>query len=155
MDISIPLQDEITKELEKLNEMEVGTEEYQKTISGLNVLMSRYIDYQKTNNESCHQFRIEAQSKSEHELKKEEIELKKRQLELEAEAQKFERESKEKQEVEDRKDRLIKNCISIAGIVLPCLITVWGTVKSFEFEKEGTITTIMGRGFLNKLLPKK
>lgn len=56
---------------------------------------------------------------------------------------------------EEKKDRLIRNIISGAGIVLPILVTVWGTKKSFEFEKEGTITTIMGRGFINKLLPKK
>lgn len=67
----------------------------------------------------------------------------------------IEHEEKEKQVQRDEKDRLIKNIIAVAGIVLPCIITVWGTCKSFEFEKEGTITTIMGRGFVNKLLPKK
>ena len=67
----------------------------------------------------------------------------------------IEHEEKAKQVERDEKDRLIKNIISVAGIVLPCILTVWGTCKSFEFEKEGTITTIMGRGFINKLLPKK
>lgn len=56
---------------------------------------------------------------------------------------------------EEKKDRLIRNIISGAGVVLPIFVTIWGTKKSFEFEKEGTITTIMGRGFINKLLPKK
>lgn len=56
---------------------------------------------------------------------------------------------------EDKKDRLIKNCISVAGIIIPVGVTIWGVLKSFEFEKEGTITTMMGRGFINKLLPKK
>lgn len=56
---------------------------------------------------------------------------------------------------EEQKDRLIKNCIAVAGIVIPSIITVWGTLKSLKFEEEGTITTIMGRGFVNKLLPKK
>ena len=56
---------------------------------------------------------------------------------------------------EDQKDRLIKNCIAVAGIVIPAVITVWGTVKSIKFEETGTITTIIGRGFINKLLPKK
>ena len=57
--------------------------------------------------------------------------------------------------VDDKKDRLIKNCINVATILIPTAVTIWGTLKSFEFEKEGTITTIMGRGFINKLLPKK
>lgn len=55
----------------------------------------------------------------------------------------------------ENKDRFIRNCIAVAGIVIPTVVTIWGTKKSFEFEKEGTITTIMGRGFINKLLPKK
>lgn len=56
---------------------------------------------------------------------------------------------------EDKKDRLVKNCIAVAGIIVPVGVTIWGVLKSFEFEKEGTITTMMGRGFINKLLPKK
>ena len=58
-------------------------------------------------------------------------------------------------EEEGRKDRLIRNCISIGGIVLPIVVTIWGTLKTLKFEETGTVTTIMGRGFINKLLPKK
>lgn len=64
-------------------------------------------------------------------------------------------EMKQKQMDEDKKDRRVRNGIAVAGIVVPSLLTIWGTLKSFEFEKEGTVTTILGRGFLNKLLPKK
>lgn len=56
---------------------------------------------------------------------------------------------------DERKDRVVKNVISVVGIAVPIVVTIWGTKKSFEFEKEGTITTIMGRGFIQKLLPKK
>lgn len=73
------------------------------------------------------------------------------------EMEKLDNEVKDKSETqkEEKKDRLIRNIISGATVVLPILVTIWGTKKSFEFEKEGTITTIMGRGFINKLLPKK
>lgn len=74
---------------------------------------------------------------------------------IELEKINIEVESKTDTRLDDQKDRLIKNCIAAAGIVVPSLITIWGTLKSMEFEKEGTITTIMGRGFINKLLPKK
>lgn len=61
-----------------------------------------------------------------------------------------------KQQIEDEnKDRLVKNIIAAAGIVIPVGVTIWGTLMSFKFEEEGTITTIMGRGFINKLLPRK
>ena len=55
----------------------------------------------------------------------------------------------------NRRVELVKEIVAGAGIVLPIAVTIWGTFKSFEFEKEGTISTIMGRGFINKLLPKK
>ena len=56
---------------------------------------------------------------------------------------------------DEKKDRLIKNILNAAGIVLPLVVTIWGTKVSLKFEEEGTFTTIMGRGFINKLLPKK
>ena len=62
---------------------------------------------------------------------------------------------KEQEMADDKKDRVVKNIISAAGILLPLAVTVWGTVVSLKFEEEGTFTTIMGRGFVNKLLPKK
>lgn len=51
----------------------------------------------------------------------------------------------------DKRDRLIKNIISCAGIGLPLLVTIWGTIVSLNFEKEGVVTTGAGRGFINKL----
>lgn len=62
---------------------------------------------------------------------------------------------REKQMKDEQKDRLIKNILGAAGIALPLLVTVWGTKVSLKFEEEGTFTTIMGRGFIQKLLPKK
>ena len=56
---------------------------------------------------------------------------------------------------DERKDRIVKNAISVAGIVVPLGVAIWGTVVSINFEKEGTVTTILGRGWINKLLPKK
>ena len=62
---------------------------------------------------------------------------------------------KEQQMKDEKKDRLVKNIIGAAGVVLPLIVTIWGTKVSLKFEEEGTFTTIMGRGFINKLLPKK
>lgn len=81
------------------------------------------------------------------------IELKK--LEIESVDKTIEHDLKREQMKDEKKDRVVRNCISGAGIVIPVLVTIWGTVKSFEFEKEGTITTTIGRGFINKLLPRK
>lgn len=80
------------------------------------------------------------------EIEKHEAEMKEREAE---------RLAKNIQVAEEQKDRVVKNYISAGGVVLPLLVTIWGTLKSFKFEQDGTVTTIMGRGFINKLLPKK
>lgn len=56
---------------------------------------------------------------------------------------------------DERKDRIVKNVLTGVSVVGGFAITIWGTIKSIKFEETGTITTIMGRGFINKLLPKK
>ena len=55
----------------------------------------------------------------------------------------------------EKTDRLVKNILTGASIVIPSVLTVWGTCKSIKFEETGTFTTIMGRGFISKLLPRK
>ena len=123
MKIKETLYKEIEDELQALNEIEVGTDEYKSSVDGVTKLLDRAI-----------------------EIEKHEAEMKEREAE---------RIAKNIQVAEEQKDRVVKNYISAGGVVLPLLVTIWGTLKSFEFEKDGTVTTIMGRGFINKLLPKK
>ena len=123
MKIKETLYKEIEDELQALNEIEVGTDEYKSSVDGLTKLLDRAI-----------------------EIEKHEAEMKEREAE---------RIAKNIQVAEEQKDRVVKNYISAGGVVLPLLVTIWGTLKSFKFEKDGTVTTIMGRGFINKLLPKK
>ena len=127
MSMKTLLNEEIENEFKLLGKMQPGTEEYKTTVDGLTKLVDRAIEIDKANNEN-----------------REKIELRE-----------FDEQFRLIQAGSESRDRLIKNCIAIAGIVIPSVITIWGTVKSIEFEKEGTITTIMGRGFINKLLPKK
>lgn len=60
----------------------------------------------------------------------------------------------EKQMIEDRKSRIVKNLIDIGGVVLPLAVTVWGAKVSFKFEETGTITSAAGRQFIQKLFKK-
>ena len=57
----------------------------------------------------------------------------------------------EKQMEEDRKSRLVKNCIDVGSVVLPLAVTIWGAKASFKFEETGTITTSVGRKFMDKI----
>lgn len=121
------LHEEIVNGFTNLNELEVGTEKREKAVNELTKLVDRAIEIDKLN--------------IEHEEK-----VKNREIEIDF---------RNRQMAEERKDRIVRNSIAAAGIVIPSLITIWGTVKSLRFEQEGTVTTIMGRGFINKLLPKK
>ena len=75
------------------------------------------------------------------------IEIKKMEADEEA--------KKEEQKRQDNKDRW-QNGIAIAGIVVPSAISVYGICKTFKFDDAGgIISSTLGRGFLNKLIPKK
>lgn len=71
------------------------------------------------------------------------------------EADKLEKIERQKQAKDEKIDRWVRNGISLAGILLPLGVTIWGTVVSLKFETEGSVTSMIGRGFINKLLPKK
>ena len=121
------LHEEIQDGFDALSKMERGTEIHKTTVDEVAKLFDKAIEIEK--------IEIEAKDKA----KSREIEASLKQAQME----------------EDRKDRRVKNGIAIGGIVLPLAVTIWGTFKTLKFEEEGTVTTIMGRGFINKLIPKK
>lgn len=127
MNIEKQLHVEIAKEIEELARLQLGSEEYKATVDGVTKLMDRAIEMERLN--------VDIQDKEE--LRENDKDLRLKTL------------------TDERNDRFVKNCLTAAGILIPTIVTIWGTLKSIEFEKEGTITTIMGRGFIQKLLPKK
>lgn len=128
MDIQTMLTDEIVREFDKLGEMEdLGDDKYRTTVDGITKLVDRAITMEK--------FSIENEDK--------------------LNAQEFERDVKLKEMKHEQIDCIVKNVLTGIATIGGITLTVWGTFKSFEFEKEGTITTAMGRGFIQRLLPKK
>ena len=121
------LHEEIQDGFDALSKMERGTEIHKTTVDEVAKLFDKAIEIEK----------IEIEAKEKAKSREIEASLKKAQME------------------EDRKDRKLKNGIAIGGIVLPLAVTIWGTFKTLKFEEEGTVTTMMGRGFINKLIPKK
>lgn len=127
MRIETLLRDEIQNEFEDLKQMELGSETYKTTVDGLTKLVDRAIEMEKMESE----------------------------LQERIDNRETDNDLKLKQMKDEKTNRFVTNAIAIAGIVIPSLLTVWGTMKTLKFEEEGTVTTIMGRGFINKLLPKK
>ena len=121
------LNEEIADELKLLKNASMGTDEYKTAVDGVSKLMDRAIELKKIESDMCN--KIDSQDE--------------------------ERKIKIAQLNEEKKSRQIQNLISIAGIVVPTVLTIWGTVTSFKFERDGNITTIMGRGFIQKMIPKK
>lgn len=73
---------------------------------------------------------------------------------IEIEKFNIEQDAKEDLAKEEKIDRIVKHVISFTGIAVPTALTIWGTLASFAFEKDNTVSTLIGRGFINKLLPK-
>ena len=120
------LHEEIQNEFEELKKIEVGSDEYKTAVDGLTKLMDRAIEIDKLNVGA--EERLDARN----------IDAELRQEQLEA----------------DVKDRKVRNAISLAGIVIPTAVTIWGTLKSLKFEETGTITTNAGRNFINRIFKK-
>ena len=127
MTIEELLEDELDAEFETLRTAKVGSEEHKAAGEMLVKLLDRKIEMDKVEND----FKDKTAIRENEQI------------------------MKEKQLEDEKKDRLIKNILSAAGIALPILVTIWGTKVSLKFEETGSFTTIMGRGFINKLLPKK
>ena len=121
------LHEEIQDGFDALSRMERGTETHKTTVDEVAKLFDKAIEIEK----------LEMEAKEREKAREIEASLKRAQME------------------EDRKDRRVKNGIAVGGIVLPLAVTIWGTFKTFRFEETGTVTTMMGRGFINKLIPKK
>ena len=127
MSVKRLLNDEIVSEIENLNKVPLGSEEHKIAADALAKLLDKSIEMDKLDLE----YQDKADSReAANNLKRIEIE-------------------------EEKKDRRVKNILTGVSVVGGFAVTIWGAIKSLEFEKTGTITTIMGRGFIQKLLPKK
>lgn len=127
MNIETSLHTEIGERITELAKFKAGTEEYKSGVDGLAKLMDRAIEMERID--------IEVQEK--------------------AESRELDEKLKLKQMKAERIDRIVGWIIKAIEIGVPVAVTIWGVKASFKFEETGAITTIMGRGFINKLLPKK
>lgn len=126
MSVKALLNDEIKDEIEQLRKVELGSDQHKIAADALAKLLDKSIEMDKLDLE--YQDRFEARE-AENELKQKEIE-------------------------DEKKDRKVKNILTGVSVIGGFALTVWGTCKSIKFEETGSFTTIMGRGFIQKLLPK-
>lgn len=118
---------EIEEGFDKINKMEIGTEPHKVAVDEISKLMDRAIELEKVENDA----------KDKEETRKNENTLRLKQME------------------DEKKDRLVKNCLTGASILSGIGVTVWGALKSWKFEETGTVTSTAGRKFIGNLFSKK
>ena len=125
--IDTMLRDELQREFENLKDMKSGTEEHKVGVDSLTKLLDRAIEMDK----------LEADVQEKAENREVDVSL------------------KEKQMQEDKKDRIVKNCLTTVSLIASVGLTIWGSCKSWKFEETGTITSTAGREFMKKLFHMK
>ena len=127
MKIKNLLKEEIAAEFEALDEIEFGGEQHKLAVDSVSKLLDKLTDMER--------MELEFQDK--------------------AAARDEENDIKLQAMKDEKRDRIIKNSLTLLSVGGSIVLAIWGTNKSIKFEETGTITTIMGRGWIQKLLPKK
>lgn len=125
MSIKTQLEDEIRDEFEALRKIEVGSDTYRATVEGLTKLVDRKIEMDKV-----------------------EVDARERVLK-----RNDDNEFKEMQLADDRKDRAIKNGLTLATLVITTGTTIWGILKSLkiEFKDNEMVTSTVGKELMKRL----
>lgn len=127
MGIKNILWDEIEKEVKELSRMQVGTEQYKVTVDGIARLSDKIIELEKLESEN-------AAKDFENFARTEEQELKREQLKSE------------------KRDRAVKNVITVGTAVLSVAVYALAFIASTNFEREGSFTTEGGKNSIRQLL---
>ena len=127
MSIKSLVDEEIRSEIEEISKIEVGSEKHKASVDALAKLLDKSIELERLD--------VEAQEKYESRIAENELKL--------------------KQLKDEKRDRIVKNVLTGVSVIGGFGVTIWGTLKSLKFEENGVVTSIVGRGFIQKLLPKK
>lgn len=127
MGIKNILRDELEKELKELSRMQIGTEQYKITVDGITRLSDRIIELEKLESEN-------AVKDFENIVRTEEQDLKREQLKSE------------------KRDRAVKNIITVGTAVLSVAVYALAFIASTNFERDGSFTTEGGKNSIRQLL---
>ena len=127
MSIKSLLDEEIRSEIEEISKIEVGSEKHKVSVDAIAKLLDKSIELEK----------LDAEAQEKYESRIAEQDLKREQIK------------------NDKRDSIVKNVLTGVSVIGGFGLTVWGTCKSLKFEETGVVTSIMGRGFIQRLLPKK
>lgn len=127
MNIRNKLVEEFNSELESLGKMELGTDTYKATVDGVTKLADRIIEIDK----------LDAEMEDKKDSRLSDTDLKIQQFD------------------DEKRDRKIRNGITIGTFVGSALLYVGAFIASTNFEKHGTFTTEGGKSSIRQLLKLK
>lgn len=127
MSVERLLKEELESEISELGNLTLGSDEYKATVDGVSKLMDKLNDSNKIELDAHERA---AARESEAAIKMEQIE-------------------------NDKKNRRSQVFTTIAGIVIPVAVTIWGTLTTLKFEETGTVTTTAGKKLTGRLFDKK
>ena len=164
MDIKEMLNEEFVRELDILQGMEVNDDGYDQQVKVVTDIADRIIAIEKLEIEErlkTESLQVEERLKTQQLEMDKELKLKQMETDEELKLKQINTESADRvanrvvdetlrraQLKEDRLDHMIKNGITVVTFAVSTLLVVWGAKKSWEFEKEGTITSTFGRMFM-------
>ena len=142
------LQEEISGQIESLDNLDMGSDEHSKAVGDLAKLMTQLNEAQKIENDR--------------DLKADDIEVKLTQLDFEKEKLEVEKGRLEtenarlEEELKNNKiQSWVKTGVEALGIILPIgFYGIW-MKKGLQFEKEGSFTSTTFRGLISKFKPTK
>lgn len=127
MSVERLLREELEQEIGELGNLTLGSDEYKATVDGVSKLMDKLNDSNK--------------------------------IELDAQERAAARESDEAIKMEqlksEKKNRVVQALTTVAGIIIPVGVTIWGTLTTLKFEETGTVTTTAGKKLTGRLFDKK
>lgn len=120
---------EIQDQLDGLSHLDQKSDEFNEATKSVCSLMDRMIDIRKFESECA--------------IKESELDNKSRELDL-----------KEQSLSNEKKRHIIDTALKTAGFAATTTLTIWGTIKTFQFEETGSITSNVGRKFIDKLIKR-
>lgn len=123
MSVKSLLTEEICDQVNEIHKMEVGSEQSKIAINGVGMLVDKVNDMDK-------------------------IELERQKVEMENEKMEIERQRVEN----EKRDRSVKNKITIATAATGAGITVGMGLLAYVYEERGTISSKPGRSFVDRAL---
>lgn len=133
------LDNEISDELTRLSELEVGSEEYKTAVADLTKLMDKSIDIEKISVDAAEKAK---NREIEHQHKLEQIKL---EQEFKTEQARIDAQLKQEQMAIEKKDKRFGRLATVVGIVVPVAVTIWGTLYTTKWERTDTLTTTAGK----------